>query len=421
MTELAAPLNRVPTTPGSAADSGPASPPAPVNRPSLRDLFYPQDGFDKLSEHEQNILNGIALLEKEGIRLKDLPAARQAPAPTLSAYLPAWVKAKHRDTNTGQDYLSLIRSHIDPGLGHYRLTELSKNIIDAWVNDLKLMKAGHDGRSPDLAVATKKRVLRCLHAALADAELQKNPADGVQVRPKEDEENDRVHPFSPPELDAILSDNNPHRDLYRFAVETGTRRNESIAEQRRDFICQDGKCFIWVARSYSAYLKRFKTTKSRERRLIELFPGSVEIIQRRLQQPGGPQDLIFRGENGRLIHPSTVTHDFQDLLRRLGIAGHCFHDLRHTHATYLLNNHWSVAEVARRLGHRDATVTMRTYANWLPGLAGQLISQKPDIFGAQSVSTVRERESKPSSLKVGHCGFEPQTPVLSGLCSNQLS
>ncbi len=22
---------------------------------------------------------------------------------------------------------------------------------------------------------------------------------------------------------------------------------------------------------------------------------------------------------------------------------------------------------------------------------------------------------------VGHCGFEPQTPVLSGLCSNQLS
>ena len=164
-----------------------------------------------------------------------------------------------------------------------------------------------------------------------------------------------------------------------------------------------------------------KRPKNRERRLIELFPSTVEIIQRRLQKPGRPEDFIFPGENGRPIYPTTITHAFQDLLQRLGISGHCFHDLRHTHATYLLNNHWSVAEVARRLGHKDATVTTRTYANWLPGLAGQLITQKPDIFAAQSTNTVLERENQPSSFKVGDSRFELETPVLSGLCSNQLS
>jgi integrase len=329
----------------------------------------------------------------------------------LHEYLQQWVK-KYK-TGTGSDYQSLIRSYINPGLGDYRLNELTRKIIEDWVNDLKAIRnTGGDGRSLELAVTTKRRVLRCLHKALADAELEKNPADGVEVY-SDGEEEERIHPFSPDELAVILADENPFQDLYRFAVETGDRRNEVIAEQRRDFVLLDGRYCLWVARSYSTYRKGFKIPKNKDKRLIDLFPGTVEIIQRRLTIPGGPEDLIFPGKDGRPIYPTTITHAFQDLLKKLGIKGHCFHDLRHTCATYLLNNHWSVAEVARRLGHRDASVTARVYANWLPGQAGQLIKAKPDIFGAQSCSTVFEAKKGLKEAMVGDSRFELETPVLS--------
>jgi integrase len=227
--------------------------------------------------------------------------------------------------------------------------------------------------------------------------------------------------FTPAELSAILADKNPYQDLYRFAVETGDRRNEVIAAQRQDFVVNDGRYGLWVARSYDARRKCFKVPKNKKKRFIDLFPGTVQVIQRRLPTLGKPEDLIFPGKNGRPIYPTTITHDFQDLLKKLGIPGHCFHDLRHTCATYLLNNGWSVAEVARRLGHRDASVTARVYANWLPGQAGRLIQARPDVFGAQSGSTVPEAKKKPVEAMVGDSGFEPETPVLSGLCSNQLS
>ena len=42
-----------------------------------------------------------------------------------------------------------------------------------------------------------------------------------------------------------------------------------------------------------------------------------------------------------------------------------FHDLRHTHATILLSAGVPPHEVADRLGHADATITLKVYAKVL--------------------------------------------------------
>jgi integrase len=49
-----------------------------------------------------------------------------------------------------------------------------------------------------------------------------------------------------------------------------------------------------------------------------------------------------------------------------------FHDLRHTHATILLSAGVPVHEIADRLGHADATITLKVYAKVLQDRASGL-------------------------------------------------
>ena len=44
-----------------------------------------------------------------------------------------------------------------------------------------------------------------------------------------------------------------------------------------------------------------------------------------------------------------------------------FHSLRHTHATWCLENGVNLKQLAARLGHRDEATTLRLYAHLMPG------------------------------------------------------
>jgi integrase len=62
---------------------------------------------------------------------------------------------------------------------------------------------------------------------------------------------------------------------------------------------------------------------------------------------------VFCNLRGGLIHKSNFyTHSFAPAVKRAGLSGLRFHDLRHTAATML--------------GHKDASVTLNVYAHVLP-------------------------------------------------------
>ncbi len=53
------------------------------------------------------------------------------------------------------------------------------------------------------------------------------------------------------------------------------------------------------------------------------------------------------------------------MLKKLGITLG-FHDLRHYYASWLIKAGVPITEVSRRLGHSDASVTLRNYSHALP-------------------------------------------------------
>ena len=80
---------------------------------------------------------------------------------------------------------------------------------------------------------------------------------------------------------------------------------------------------------------------------------------------------MFPGSLGGPIDPSVLTRTFEKLVRRIDLTATRLHDLRHFHATLLLQQGTNPKVVQERLGHSSFAITMDTYSHVAPGLQKQ--------------------------------------------------
>ena len=91
-------------------------------------------------------------------------------------------------------------------------------------------------------------------------------------------------------------------------------------------------------------------------------------------------DLIFTTPDGGPLNPNNVSRNFALIMQRAERqrkADHPdtpplprirFHDMRHTHATLLLQEGEAVHTVSARLGHANAAITLGIYAHVTPSM-----------------------------------------------------
>jgi integrase len=78
-------------------------------------------------------------------------------------------------------------------------------------------------------------------------------------------------------------------------------------------------------------------------------------------------------------------HWFAELRDEAGLQGASLHRLRHTVATYLVGR-GDLLQAQYRLGHRDASTTLRNYAHAMP-LADQAVADDIDeMLGSRGES-----------------------------------
>jgi len=112
------------------------------------------------------------------------------------------------------------------------------------------------------------------------------------------------------------------------------------------------------------------------KRVIALDQETVQaLLAHRELVGGGAYDRIFtspggsRGPSGTLAHNNFIRVWKQALVKAElahlwpEYGGLHFHDLRHTHATWLIAQRVPIIAVAGRLGHANAVVTMMVYAH----------------------------------------------------------
>ena len=115
-------------------------------------------------------------------------------------------------------------------------------------------------------------------------------------------------------------------------------------------------------------LKRFKLwQKVRDIRLGTHYSTSPWVLSNPQGKPRSPSS--FSG------------HDFKELLDIAGIDRKFrIHDMRHTHATWLLEKGVNIKVVSERLGHSSIRITLDTYAHVLQTMQQEAVDTLNDIL-----------------------------------------
>ena len=77
---------------------------------------------------------------------------------------------------------------------------------------------------------------------------------------------------------------------------------------------------------------------------------------------------MFSHHDGSPLCPNSVTRAFHAIAESVGLKGVRLHDLRHAHATILLQQGVHPKIVQERLGHSSVSTTLDIYSHVVPGL-----------------------------------------------------
>lgn len=174
--------------------------------------------------------------------------------------------------------------------------------------------------------------------------------------------------WTPEEFDQFVQYvENPLYALYfKFVFWTGCRRGEAIALQKSEV----GDHTATIKYSQITQKAGLRPTKKRTSRTIKLDDILFEEIQPLLNEPG---TYLFGGEAG--LCPSQVRNYFQKAIAASGVKPIRLHDLRHSHASWLINNGVNIVAVSKRLGHKDVSVTLKTYTHLLESSDNDMIEK----------------------------------------------
>lgn len=276
---------------------------------------------------------------------------------------------------TAQGYEKNVRVYIKPALGAIKLDALNAHTVQKFIND---MGKPHEDKPP-LSPKTVRNAHGVLHKALQQAVkvgyIRFNPADACELPRLERKE---INPLDSDAMAAFMRAIGGHRfeAIYLTMLFTGMRRGEAFGLL---WDCVDlDKGTIRIDRQLQNIPGRpgeFRliSTKNGKGRTITAAPFVVELLKKhrarqlRDRLKSGPlwQDhgYVFCNEVGEHLSPSTVYHNYKEIVASIGLPDLRLHDLRHSYAVASLRAGDDVKTVQSNMGHHTAAFTLDVYGH----------------------------------------------------------
>lgn len=185
-----------------------------------------------------------------------------------------------------------------------------------------------------------------------------------KFKKKQEEIIDEMETWTPEEFkqfhDAV--ENETYRAYFSFLYWTGCRRSEGLAVCYTDFDPEADTIRIWHAiKNFPQGFIDLKNDSSI--RTIKLDPVLMKEIQPFIDQCDEDHPFIFGRE--RSLPITSVQRQFKKAINSSGVKPIRIHDLRHSHATVLINAGVNIVAVSKRLGHSTIEQTLKTYTHLL--------------------------------------------------------
>jgi len=278
----------------------------------------------------------------------------------LSEYAAVWKAHQlHQRASSREQIEARFRLNIIPHLGAMAMDDVQRPDVQAavglWAQSL----------APSTVKVAYGYLAAMFKAAALDGVVRKSPCVGIKL-PKV--EQPTIVPLTTGTVQALADGMwRPYRPMVVFCAATGLRSSElrGLTWDRVDFRTS----MISIDRQLIGTNSREpewgppKTVSSRRR--IHVGAASLELLRDLRRAGGGPGGLVFHSD-GRAITRHTAGEAWRHVRETMPEVGKGWHELRHYHASQLISGGMSPVAVAHRLGHKDATETLKTYGHLWP-------------------------------------------------------
>ncbi len=313
--------------------------------------------------------------------------------PTFAQFVEIWTRdygLKELAPSTYYRYKRMLETRITPYFGHYKLNKIMPTDImrfyDLLEADTQLVrKKNNNGKktrkplSPKTILEHHRLLSAMLHKAVYWQLIVSNPAERVQppkaakpIRPHYDEDQTKILVDN---LEKLTGKDIKYRVAILLDIFTGARLGELVGLEWSDIDFKNGIININKSSQYLApkgvFTKSPKTESSiRDVAIPDFIVSLLKEYRLWYEEQKSivgdfwyESDRLFVQDNGKPIHPSTISKWFVDFVKSIGLPVINFHGLRHTNATLLIGQQIDVATVSARLGHAQITTTYNFYVH----------------------------------------------------------
>ena len=210
--------------------------------------------------------------------------------------------------------------------------------------------------------------------------ITKNPATNAELPKLEEEE---AAYFEEDDVRCLLTllHNEPIKYLTIVAVDlfSGLRRSEICSLRWSNVSFKDQTISIKKGASYVRKhgIRDEKPKSKKSKRIMKLSRLAFSLLREYKEWQDSQRiacgdywkntdDFVFTSDDGRRMHPDSLTKWFKNFLRKHGFPEDLhFHSLRHTAASILIDDGTNIVVVSKRLGHAQVSTTSNIYAHMI--------------------------------------------------------
>lgn len=319
--------------------------------------------------------------------------------PTFTEWAVRAINARSRaNERTRHDYRRDVTHHLDPAFGPLHLDEITREHVGAWligfsrVSSPKTVKNVHSLASSIMADAVNARLIdhNPFRGAVGTLPKVKHEEMCFLTRP----EFDILHSWIPAEYQALT---------LTLGL-TGLRWSEATALRVRDVDLSARRLSVvqaWKRTPESHYVIG-EPKSARSRRTITI-PPSLADVMRPLTTGRAGGEFLFVTKRGRPVRHANFRYrawvpavtgmqrcdQHRDAERPCGgcdgtvAKSPRIHDLRHSHASWLIAAKVPLPAIQRRLGHESITTTIDRYGHLAPELDDEITAALDHLTGTE--------------------------------------
>ncbi|MCK2017945.1 site-specific integrase [Peribacillus frigoritolerans] len=310
---------------------------------------------------------------------------------TYEHYMEEWFQERKNtlQRTTFEIHSIYYRNVIKPELGQLKVQQIAPIQIQKFINELV--------NDTNYSAHTIHLIFRIVSASLKKAKVLKlikhNPSDGITL-PKIKKREMSIWTLK--QVNQFISEASNINRLTRcyigflISIFTGMRQGEILGMRWKDVDFETQTIFVRQTLTQNAEIKSGAKNEASVRsihipsKLVdELRSYRKQVLQEKLThgQNYHDNDLVVCTRDGKPMIPRNFRKEFYNLVERVGLPKIRFHDLRHTHATILIQQNINVKLISERLGHSDIETTLNTYSHVLPDMQKSVSDKLDKIIG----------------------------------------